>query len=63
MSLVAFNALCVLSAYALLRVQSVHPLNPHDFHAMPWAVIALQSFLSMAAGLALAIGPLAGELR
>lgn len=94
MSMVVFSAVCLLSAQALLRVQSVHPLNPHDFHAMPWdvsfntaasfvtntswqfyagetslwffsqiAVIALQSLLSMAVGLAVGIAVIRGFVR
>jgi K+-transporting ATPase ATPase A chain len=93
-SMVAFSAVCLLSAHALLRVQSVHPLNPHDFHAMPWdvsfntavsfvtntswqfyagetslsffsqiAVIALQSLLSMAVGLAVGVAVIRGFVR
>ena len=93
-SMVLFSAVCTLSAYALLRVQSVHPLNPHHFRAMPWdvsfntavsfvtntswqfyagetslsffsqiAVIALQSLLSMAVGLAVGIAVIRGFVR
>ena len=92
--MVLFSAVCTLSAYALLRVQSVHPLNPHHFRAMPWdvsfntavsfvtntswqfyagetslsffsqiAVIALQSLLSMAVGLAVGIAVIRGFVR
>lgn len=38
MSMVIFSAVCVVSAHVLLRVQSLHPFNPHDFRAMPWDV-------------------------
>ena len=93
-SMVVFSAVCTLTAYALLRVQSIHPFNPHHFRAMPWdvsfntavsfvtntswqfyagetslslfsqmAVIALQSLLSMAVGLAVGIAVIRGFVR
>jgi K+-transporting ATPase ATPase A chain len=93
-SLLVFSAVCLASAYALLRLQALHPLNPHGFHALPWdvslntavsfvtntswqfyagetslslfsqmAVIALQSYLSAAVGLAVGIAVIRGFVR
>ncbi len=93
-SVLGFSAVCLVSAYVLLRMQSVLPLNARGFHAMPWdvsfntavsfvtntswqfyagetslsffsqmAVIALQSFLSAAVGLAVGIAVIRGFVR
>jgi K+-transporting ATPase ATPase A chain len=93
-SLLVFSALCLGSAYLLLRTQAIHPLNPHGFRAMPWdvslntavsfvtntswqfyagetslslfsqmVVIALQSYLSAAVGLAVGVAVIRGFVR